>query len=92
MLCVVISSSLTLDDVYKLSIRKFAKILDRIDHKMHYEIYLSASMSGFVQFKNEDAIKHWMADLTRTDKYADVKVDKDEMQSKIDGANNPGHK
>lgn len=92
MLCVVISSSLTLDDVYKLSIRKFAKILDRIDHKMHYEIYLSASMSGFVQFKDKDAIKHWMVDLTQTDKYADVKVDKDEMQSKIDGANNPGHK
>lgn len=91
-ICVLISSNLKLDDIYNLTIRKFSKILERIDHKMHYEIYLSASMSGFVEFKDKDAIKHWMCDLTKEDKYADVKVDKDEMQGVIDGINNPGHK
>lgn len=89
MLCVLISSSLNLEDIYKLTIRKFSKILSRIDHKMHYEIYLSASMSGFVEFKDKNSIKHWMSDLTQEDKYGDVKIDKDEMQSKIDGINNP---
>lgn len=89
MLCVVISSSLKLEDIYKLTIRKFTKILDRIDHKMHYEIYLGASMSGFVEFKDKNILKHWMCDLTKKDKYEDVKIDKDEMQSKIDGINNP---
>lgn len=92
MLCVVISSSLKLEDIYKLTIRKFSKILARIDHKMHYEIYLSASMSGFVEFKDKDALKHWMVDLTKEDIYSDAKIDKDEMQSKIDGINNPNNK
>ena len=92
MLCVVISSSLKLEDIYNLTIRKFSKILARIDHKMHYEIYLSASMSGFVEFKDKDALKHWMVDLTKEDIYSDAKIDKDEMQSKIDGINNPNNK
>lgn len=92
MLCVVISSSLKLEDIYNLSIRKFSKILERIDHKMHYEIYLSASMSGFVEFKNKDALKPWMADLENKDIYSDVKVDRDQVQNTIDGINNPNHK
>ena len=92
MLCVVISSSLKLDDIYKLSIRKFSKILERIDYKMHYEIYLSASLSGFVEFKNKDALKPWMAELEQKDIYGDVKIDENKMQSTIDGINNPNHK
>ena len=40
-----------------------------------------------VQFKDESQIKHWMADLTKSDKYADVKVDTDAMRQKIDSAN-----
>lgn len=89
MICVLISTSLTLEDIYKLTIRKFSKILERIDCKMHYEIYLSASLSGMVKFNNDDAIKHWMSDLTKTDIYSDVKIDENAMQQKIDGINNP---
>jgi hypothetical protein len=59
---------------------------------MHYEIYLSASMSGFVEFKDKNTLKHWMVDLTTEDKYSDAKIDKDEMQSKIDSINNPNNK
>lgn len=87
MICVLISSSLTLDDIYQLTIRKFEKILKRVDAKMHYQIYLSASMSGFVKFKDESVIKHWMNDLTEDDKYSDVKVDMEEIKNKIEGAN-----
>lgn len=62
-ICVLVSTSMRLGDIYALTIRKFSKILKRVDHKMHYEIYLSASMSGFVEFKDKNAIKHWMIGL-----------------------------
>lgn len=87
MICVLISTSLTMEDIYKLTIRKFEKILQRVDAKLHYQIYLSASMSGMVKFKDDNAIQHWMNDLTKEDKYSDVKVDMDEMRNKIEGAN-----
>ena len=63
--CVMISSTLSLEQIYELSIRKFSKILERADAKLHYEIYLSASMSGMVEFKDKSFIKHWMSDLTK---------------------------
>ena len=87
MICVLISTPLKLEDIYKLTIRKFSKILERVNHKLHYQIYMSAQMSGLVQFKNENVIKHWMADLTKSDKYEDVKVDADSMHHKIDDIN-----
>jgi len=64
-ICVLISTSMSLEQIFSLSIRKFVKILERADAKLHYEIYLSASMSGFVEFKDKSVIKHWMADLTK---------------------------
>lgn len=63
--CVMISSNLNLKQIYDLSIRKFSKILERADAKLHYKIYLSASMSGMVEFKDKSFIKHWMSDLTK---------------------------
>lgn len=87
MICVLISTSLKMEDIYNLTIRKFQKILQRVDAKLHYEIYLSASMSGFVKFKDNDAIQHWMNDLTKDDKYSDVKVDMEEMHHKIEDMN-----
>ena len=87
MVCVLISTSLKFEDINKLTIRKFSKILERVDYKLHYEIYLSAEMSGMVKFKDENKIKHWMADLTKSDNYADVKVDAEEMHHKIDDIN-----
>ena len=65
MICVLISTNMSLQDIYSLSIRKFVKILERVDALLHYKIYLSASMSGFVEFKDKSFIKHWMSDLTR---------------------------
>lgn len=81
LVCIVISTSLKLEDVYNLTIRKFHKIIKRIDHTMHYKIYKAASMSGFVKFKGD--ILDWMADLENEDKYSDVKVDKEEIENKI---------
>ena len=81
LICIMISTPMKLEDVYNLTIRKFSKIIKRIDHKLHYQIYKTASMSGFVTFKNE--IMDWMADLENVDKYADVKVDEEEIKEKI---------
>ena len=44
-------------------------------------------MSGMVKFENENAIQHWMNDLSEKDKYADVKVDMDTMRNKIESVN-----
>ena len=65
MICVLISSNLSLQNIYELPIRKFIKILERVDATLHYKIYLSASMSGMVEFKDKSFIKHWMSDLTK---------------------------
>jgi hypothetical protein len=82
MICVMISTPLHLDDIYELTIRKFVKILKRVDQKLHYQIYMSASMSGFVEFKDKSVLSHWMMDVNN-DKYKDVKIDLDEMSKKI---------
>ncbi len=74
---------LTLNDIYNMPVRKFNKALKRADHKLHYEIYLAASMSGMVTFKDKNAIKHWMANLDETDKYQDVKMGLNELHNKI---------
>lgn len=81
MICVMISTPMKLEDVYNVTIRKFSKIIKRIDHKMHYQIYKTASLSGFVKFKTE--ITDWMANLENSDKYSDVKVDKEEIEKKV---------
>jgi hypothetical protein len=86
LICVLISTSLSMEDIYNLTIRKFSKILQRVDYKLHYEIYKTASMSGFVEFKQE--IDHWMSDLSVDDKYADAKVDFEEFKNKINGKGN----
>ena len=87
MICVLISTSFKMEDIYELTIRKFEKILQRVDAKLHYQIYLSASMSGFVTFKDDSAIQHWMNDLTKDDKYSDVKVDMEEIHHKVESVN-----
>ena len=80
--CVIISSGLSLDDIYVMPIRKFAYVLQRADMKLHYEIYLSASMSGFVEFKDKSAIKHWMTEIVK-DKFGGNAVKLEDVQNKI---------
>lgn len=87
MICVLISTSLKLEDIYELTIRKFEKILSRVDAKLHYQIYKQASMSGFVEFKDENAIAHWMSDLENKDPYKEEKVDMEDLSNKIDNIN-----
>lgn len=83
MICLSISTGLSLDKIYEMTLRKFKKYVRRIDHKIHYEIYKTASMSGFVEFKDKNALKHWMADLDKEDNYEDVLVSFDSVSDKI---------
>ena len=52
-------------DIYNMSVRKFFMLLERLDLEKHYDIYKAAQVSGFVKFKNESAIKHWLSHIIR---------------------------
>jgi hypothetical protein len=69
--------------IYSMSIRRFTKSIRRLDNLIHYKIYLQASMSGMVEFKDKSFMKHWLVDLEDEDKYSDVAVGLEEMKDKI---------
>ena len=77
-----VSTGMALESVYELTIRKFNKMIQRVDGKLHYEIYLSASMSGFVEFKDKSFIKHWLTNLDR-DESEDYMLDYDAVKEKV---------
>jgi|GEM_PF-562125 len=81
LICVLISTSLNMDEIQNLTIRKFTKILQRVDYKLHYEIYKTASMSGFVSFKEE--IDHWMTDISN-EKYSNAIVEYGQFKNKLE--------
>lgn len=87
-IAVLVSTNLTLDQIFKLPIRKFSKILERVDHKLHYEIYMTGIMSGNVKMKDGEQPTHWLADLEEVDKNKSAKYGYDELQQKIN--NNKG--
>lgn len=73
----------TLEYIHSLSIRKFIKSVERLNNFVHYKIYMTASMSGFVEFKDKSFIKHWLENLDEEDKYKDVALDLEAVQRKI---------
>ena len=81
--CVLISTSLSLEDISKLTIRKFNKILERVDMKLHYQIYLQAKMGGMVTFKDESFIRHWLSEVEHVDKYSEAKIDIQDVKDKL---------
>ena len=84
MIALSISSGLRMEDIYDMTIRKFTKSLERIDHLVHYKVYLQASMSGLVKPNKKSAIKHWLSDL-RKDKFGGL-VEYDEFAESVAGA------
>jgi hypothetical protein len=83
MICLAISTNLSFKDIENLTIRKFDKALRFIDQKLHYEIYLSASMSGFVEFKDKSVLKHWTTSLENKDENEGILLDMGEFENKI---------
>jgi hypothetical protein len=54
-----------------------------MDNLIHYKIYLAASMSGMVEFKDTSFIKHWLSNLEDNDKFGDITMDLDAVQGKM---------
>lgn len=79
--CVTISTNYKLKDIYKLPIRKFNKILERVDKKMNYQIMKTAEMSGMVKFNSE--IEDWRTDTDYRSKYDSVLMKKEEFDNKF---------
>jgi len=77
-----VSTGWKIEDIYEMSVRKFIKSIRRMDNLIHYKIYLAASMSGMVEFKNTDFIKHWLTNLDEGI-YDGVTVELDEVQEKL---------
>ncbi|MFZ2992530.1 MAG: hypothetical protein WA061_02330 [Microgenomates group bacterium] len=67
MVSLAMATGVPIESIYNMTFRKFSKALERVDLRMHYEIYLSASMSGFVSFKDKSFIKHWLSDTEKED-------------------------
>jgi len=83
MISLSIATGWTLEYIYSMTIRKFIKSIKRLDGLIHYKIYLSASMSGMVTFKDTSFIKHWLLGSDDDDKYKDVTMDLETIQSKV---------
>lgn len=67
--------------IHKLTLRKFSKILQRYDFKLHYEIYKTAEMSGMVTFK--EGLDHWMTEIINK-KYSETITEYDQFKNKMD--------
>jgi hypothetical protein len=79
--CLVAASSLKYEDVYQLTIRKFHQLIDIVNRKMNYQIYTTASMSGFVEFKDKSILKHWMSEFKKNK--LDEVMEYDSIKNKI---------
>lgn len=84
MVSVTIRTSLNWDEVKNLTVRKFHIILEMIDKEMLYVIYKTASLSGFVTFKQE--INHYLLE-DNSNSIDNKVVDYNQLQNKINSAN-----
>jgi len=75
------SSGIPLDNIYKMTYRKFMKSITRMDLLIHYKIYLQSSLSGLVEFKDKSFIKHWLNEIEPNNTNDMVEVDT--IKSKI---------
>lgn len=80
-ICVLISTNLNMENIKELSIRKFVKILQRVDYKLHYEIYKTASLSGMVTFEKE--IDHWMTEI-KHDRFEGLIMETNQLEQKLE--------
>lgn len=65
MVSVAGATGIPFENIYSMSVRKFFMLLERLDLEKHYNIYKTAQTSGFVKFKNESVIKHWLSHIKR---------------------------
>lgn len=83
MLALSIYSGWDLEKIYSLTIRKFKRALTRANHMLYQQVFLQAKYGGMVTFKDESFINGWLADIDEEDKYGDVTVNLEDLQSKV---------
>ncbi len=75
-----------LEKIYDMTIRKFFMSIKRANHMIMSNIYLTASMSGFVTFKDKSVLRGWLADLENEDKKHAEMIDLDAVKNKINSS------
>jgi hypothetical protein len=92
MVCVTTATAISLDELYKMTIRKFNKLVQRTNELIDYKIYKTAANSGMVQYKDKNFPYHWMRDLETNDKFGGLALSLDDAKNKIsaDGKINMG--
>lgn len=80
---IMTNTSMPLDKIFAMSIRKFILTLEMVDKKMHYIIYKTASMSGMVKFDKE--IEHYMFETSNG--FEDKVIEADTIINKIKSTN-----
>ncbi len=87
-ICLTVSTNLSIDDIKKMSLRKFNSTINYAEKRLHYQLYQGAALSGMVTFKEN--IKYWMLSLEddKKEKYKDLLMDMGSFEDKISGKNN----
>lgn len=79
LIAITMGTSMTFEEVKQLTVRRFKLILEMMDRKLHYNIYKTASVSGFVEFKQD--IKHYLVEDKKD--IEDKVMDYDALKKKI---------
>lgn len=82
MVALSIYMGIEIEKIYEMTVRKFLISIKRANQIIMSNIYLTASLSGFVSFKDKSILKSWIADIDDEDKYGDVKMSPDTLQKK----------
>jgi hypothetical protein len=77
----IVGLGLTEEYVKNLTIRKFWRYVKRLIKYDDYKILKTASVSGYVEFK--EPVSHWISSIDESDKYANVKTDPKQINEKI---------
>lgn len=78
----VIAMHTTEEHIKNMTVRKFWRYIKRYQLYEGYTIAKTGECSGMVSFK--EPIKYWMVSLEEDDKYKYLKMDENELKSKIE--------
>lgn len=86
--CIVSRTSYKHEEIYNLTIRRFIRLLERVDTTLHYVIYKTAEMGGMVKFK--EPVESWRNSLDKSfeEKYKHLMVDPEAFKKKVNMENN----
>ncbi len=82
--CLSISTTYHIDDIWGMPIRKFTMALSTVDDLINYKIMKQATMSGFVSLPKGKNVEHWIYKPNK-DMYGDSYKSTDEVKSSTSG-------